>query len=376
MKYRRFTSVDQVVEVLNPSYPILCVHPDRLARSAATFLNGFPGRVLYAVKCNPHPLVLTNLWQAGIRHFDTASLNEVALVQELLPEAECYFNHPVKGTAAIEAADHIYGIEAWVVDSIDELDKIEEIVGKHPDIIQVRLQTAAGYAAFDLSLKFGATKPEAVHLLQEVVRRGFTPAVSFHVGSQCRTPEAYSRAILDAGEVIREAGVKIRFLNVGGGFPAHYRGTQIAPLDTFFKTIREAAARLDLPADCELLCEPGRALVVEGCTQIVQVHLRKGGSLYVNDGIYGNLSELNVGKLTPPVRLIRRGGKPMSRDFAPFRIFGPTCDSLDVLPEPFVLPDDVTDGDWIEIGQVGAYSNALASHFNGFYTDTVVEIGD
>lgn len=376
MKSRRFASVDQVVEVLDPSYPVLCVHPDRLARSADTFLKGFPGRVLYAVKCNPHPVVLRNLWQAGIRHFDTASLNEVALVHELLPDAECYFNHPVKGTAAIEAADHIYGIEAWVVDTVDELDKIEETVGKHPDVVQVRLQTASGYAAFDLSLKFGCSPAEAVDLLRDVQRRGFIPAVSFHVGSQCRTPEAYARAITEAGAVIREAGVPIRFLNVGGGFPAHYRGTQIAPLDTFFKVIREAAAKLDLPPECELMCEPGRALVVEGCTLLVQIHLRKGGSLYINDGVYGNLSELNIGKLTPPVRLIRKGGKPMSREFAPFRIFGPTCDSIDVLPEPFVLPDDATDGDWIEIGQVGAYSNAVASSFNGFQTDAVVEIGD
>lgn len=376
MAYRRFTSVDKVIETLHPSYPILCVHPDRLARSADVFLKGFPGRVLYAVKCNPHPLVIQSLWRAGIRHFDTASLNEIALVKELLPEAECYFNHPVKGMAAIEAADRIYEMGAWVVDTVDELDKIEEEVGKFPDVVQVRLQTASGYAAFDLSLKFGATKDEAVALLRDVAARGYVPAISFHVGSQCRTPEAWSRAIHEAGEVMQRAGVPIRFLNVGGGFPAHYRGTQIPPLDTFFAAIKQAVAKLDLPEGCELMCEPGRALVVEGCTLLVQVHLRKGASLYINDGIYGNLSELNIGKLTPPVRLIRRGDRPSSRDFAPFRIFGPTCDSLDVLPEPFVLPDDVTDGDWIEIGQVGAYSIALASHFNGFYTDTVVEIGD
>lgn len=376
MKYRRFTSVDAVVEALNPSYPILCVHPDRLARSAQAFLKGFPGRVLYAVKCNPHPIVLQALWTAGIRHFDTASLNEIALVKELLPDAECYFNHPVKGRAAIEAADKIYGMEAWVVDSVDELDKIEEEVGSHPDVIQVRLQTAAGYAAFDLSLKFGAPRAEAVALLRDVARRGYQPALSFHVGSQCRTPEAYSLALAEAGAVAAEAGVGLRYLNVGGGFPAHYRGTQIAPLDVFFAVIRQAVKPLALPAACELLCEPGRALVVEGCTLLVQVHLRKGASLYINDGIYGSLSELNIGKLTPPVRLIRAGNAAISRNFAPFRIFGPTCDSLDVLPEPFVLPDDVTDGDWIEIGQVGAYSNALASHFNGFYCDTVVEILD
>lgn len=374
MKHKRFTSVDAVVEALNPSYPILCVHPDRLARSAQAFIRGFPGRVLYAVKCNPHPVVLQALWAAGIRHFDTASLNEIAQVKEMLPDAECYFNHPVKGRAAIEAADKIYGLDTWVVDSVDELDKIEEEVGRQPDVIQVRLQTAPGYAAFDLSLKFGASRAEAVALLRDVVRRGYQPALSFHVGSQCRTPEAYSLAIAEAGLVAAEAGVGLRYLNVGGGFPAHYRGTQIAPHDVFFAAIRDAVRPLGLPATCEVLCEPGRALVVEGCTLLVQVHLRKGASLYVNDGIYGSLSELNVSRLTPPVRLIRAGNVPMSRNFAPFRIFGPTCDSLDVLPEPFVLPDDVTDGDWIEIGQVGAYSNALASHFNGFYCDTVVEI--
>ncbi|WP_439814681.1 type III PLP-dependent enzyme [Zavarzinia sp. CC-PAN008] len=369
----RFESVDRMVEALDPSYPVLCILPDVLARTAQRFDKGFPGKVLYAVKCNPHPLVLNGLWQGGIRSFDTASLPEIALVKELLPEAHCCFNHPVKSRTAIQAAHDVYGIEDYVVDSPEELEKLVAETGPGATV-QVRLATASGYAAFDLSLKFGAKEAEAVQLLRQVKAAGLEPAISFHVGSQCRTPEAYTLALAEVGRVIEAAGVQPRYVNVGGGFPAHYRGTQIPPLADFFDAIRKGAARLNVRADCELYCEPGRALVVEAAVLVVQVHLRRGNSLYVNDGVFGSLSELNVGKLTPPVRLIRRRrdgeGEPI-----PFRIFGPTCDSADVLPEPFVLPDDVDEGDWIAIGQVGAYSNALASHFNGFYCDTVVEVG-
>ena len=375
MKQGTFASVDAMVAALDPSYPVMCVHPARLGRGARAFLDGFAGRVLYAVKCNPEPRVIRHLAAAGIGHFDTASLPEIALVKELLPDAACYFNHPVKNRAAIEAAYHVYDVRHFVVDSLTELHKILEATGRNDMVVQVRLATAPGYAAFDLSLKFGAPADEAAAALRAVADSGAIPALSFHVGSQCRSPEAWRRAIQEAGRVVAASGIAPTYLNVGGGFPAHYRGTQIPPLSDFFGVIHEEVRALPLPEGTEVFCEPGRALVVEGCSLVVQVHLRKGPSLYVNDGIFGSLSELNAGRLTPPVRLIRPSGQA-APDLMDFRIFGPTCDSADVLPMPFALPSDVREGDWIEIGQVGAYSNAVASHFNGFFCDTTVEIAD
>jgi ornithine decarboxylase len=373
MKQGTFASVDAMVRALNPSYPVMCVHPAILSATARAFVEGFPGRVLYAVKCNPSPQVISHLAKAGINDFDTASLPEVALVKELLPDANCYFNHPVKNRAAIEAAHHVYDVKHFVIDSLTELEKILDCTRTNDLVIQVRLATAPGYATFDLSLKFGAPADEAAALLRAVKSAGATPALSFHVGSQCASPVAYERAIREAGEVLARANVAPKYLNVGGGFPAHYRGTSIVPLAEFFEVIGREVKALGLPEGTETFCEPGRALVVEGCTLVVQVQLRKGPSLYVNDGIFGSLSELNVGKLTPPTRLIRPSGPP-ANDTLEFKIFGPTCDSADVLPMPFTLPADTREGDWIEIGQVGAYSNAVASRFNGFFCDTTVEI--
>ncbi len=380
MKHAAFATVDAMVRALAPSYPVMCIYPAELRKSARAFLDGFPGRVLYAVKCNPDPQVIRILAEAGIRNFDTASLPEVALVKELLPDATCYFNHPVKNRAAIESAHHVYDVRHFVIDSHEELAKILACTGKAGGkagdlVIQVRLATAPGYAAFDLSLKFGAPMEQASGLLRAVVAAGAQPALSFHVGSQCATPEAYEHALREAGTVLAAAGVVPAYVNVGGGFPAHYRGSSLLPLGAFFEAIGREVKALHLPAGTDTLCEPGRALVVEAGTLVVQVQLRKGDSLYVNDGIFGSLSELNVARLTPPTRLIRLSG-PSANETREFRIFGPTCDSADVLPLPFVLPADAAEGDWIEIGQVGAYSNALASHFNGFYCDTTVTIGN
>ena len=190
---------------------------------------------------------------------------------------------------------------------------------------------------------------------------------------QCLNVNAYRDALTLVGEVVDQAGVSLRLLDVGGGFPADYPGHDAAPLSEYFEAIRQGVDQLGLRNDCVLMCEPGRALVADGCSLITQVLLRKETELYINDGIYGSLSELVIGKMRLPVRLIRADGEP-SRNLVPFKVYGPTCDSLDVLPVPFELPEDVREDDWIEIAQIGAYSNAVATRFNGFYPDTFVEV--
>ena len=119
------------------------------------------------------------------------------------------------------------------------------------------------------------------------------------------------------------------------------------------------------------MCEPGRALVASGLSLVVQVQLRKESAIYINDGIYHSLSETVTGGLSHPVRTIRVEGT-LAEEKRNFRVYGPTCDSLDVLPQPYFLPEDIAEGDWIEIDQVGAYSNALVTKFNGFAPDTFV----
>ena len=378
---RRFADAAAVVRALEPSYPIFCLREEVIRDITRRFLEGFPGKVLYALKCNPHPLVLRALYEAGVRHFDTASLPEIAQIAETYEDATCYFMHPVKGRSVIKAARRVYGIRHYVVDHPDELEKIlEETKLADVDfselVIVVRLITPpAEGTLLHLSSKFGATPVEAAALLQQAQARGCATGLAFHVGSQCCHPEAFTTALKIVGQVIEMAGVKIDTLDVGGGFPVSYANVAAPPLEDFFEAIREGVAALDLGPDLELLCEPGRALVAEGLSLLTQVHLRKESQLYINDGIYGSLSELGMIGIEPPARLIRFEGET-SETSESFSINGPTCDSIDVLPCKFTLPDDVREGDWIEIDRMGAYSSSAASRFNGFFAETFIQVGD
>ncbi len=369
----RFASVDDMVSALQPAHPVFCLRPAVVAGAARHFVEAFPGRVLYAVKCNPHPWVLSALYEGGVRDFDTASLPEIESVRGLFSDANAYFHHPIKSRDAIRRAYRDHGVRQFTVDHPAELDKLVEECGGDIEI-EVRFATPPGFATFDLSTKFGATPQHAVRLLRAVADKGLTPTLAFHVGSQCTSPEAYRIALLLAGQILDAAEVTIASLNVGGGFPADYPNAAPAPLQTYFDEIEAGVRLLELPDGCGLLCEPGRALVADGCSLVVQVDLRKDNVLYVNDGIYGSLSEMVHGKADFAVRLVRPGGAAVAASESQFTVFGPTCDANDVLPFTWILPDDVREGDWIEVSQVGAYSNAMASHFNGFYADTFVKI--
>ena len=374
---KQFPDVRSMVAALRPSYPVYCARPEVLARAAHRFLDLFPGRVLYAVKCNAHPRVLRALYDAGIRHFDTASLPEIALVRESFADAGAYFMHPVKARAVIRTAARVYGVDTFVVDHVDELAKVlDETDGGEGVTIMVRIKTPQVEGTFyHLAAKFGAPPAEGAALLVEARSRGCQVGLAFHVGSQCLVPGAYGQALGIVGEVLEQARLPIQMLDVGGGFPAEYLGTNMPPLEDFIAEIEAGTRALKLRRDCVLMCEPGRALVAEGVSLVVQVQLRKDDQLYINDGIYGSLSETVTAGLRLPARLVRLGGTP-SATTRNFTLYGPTCDSLDVLPAPFELPDDAREGDWIEIDRVGAYSSALASRFNGFYPETLVVVQD
>lgn len=376
-KPARYPAVLDLLRDLRPSYPVLCLRSETLAARARAFLDGFPGRVLYAVKCNPLPSVLRAIHAAGVRDFDTASLPEIAEVCELFPDAECYFHHPVKGRAAIRDAYRVLGVRHFTIDHRDELDKVVSETRADDVVIHVRFATPPAHARFDLSAKFGATPADAADLLEQASGLGLAVGLSFHVGSQCLAPEAYDVALRLAETIVDDAGAPLAYLNVGGGFPVDYPGMEPPPLEDYFEAIRRGLARLELPESCQVLCEPGRALVADGCSLLLQVQLRRGDRLYVNDGVYGALSDLHWTKgLDQPVRLMRLDGPRPSETQAEFTIYGPTCDSLDMLPLPWTLPDDAREGDWIEVGQMGAYSTAVSTNFNGLKLETFVEIDE
>ncbi|NKC30796.1 type III PLP-dependent enzyme domain-containing protein [Falsiroseomonas selenitidurans] len=363
-----------LVAALRPEAPLHCLRPATVAGAAESFLAAFPGTVMYAVKCNPEPAMLRALWAGGVRHFDCASAGEVRLVRTMFPEAEIHFMHPVKARGAIREAHGAHGVRDFVLDSRAELDKILAETGGRGLNLIIRLGLPKGNATYDLSGKFGAEPAEAAALLRAARPHAGRLGVSFHVGSQCLDPGAYARAIALAAEVIRDAGVAVEVLDVGGGFPVAYPDVVPPPLSAFMAAIRTAFAAAALPG-VELWAEPGRALVAGGASVVVQVQARRDGMLFINDGVYGALSDAGVPGFRFPVKLIRPGSAS-TVETVPFSFFGPTCDTADRMEGPFLLPADVAEGDWIEIGQLGAYGACLRTAFNGFDRAGMVEVAD
>jgi ornithine decarboxylase len=377
----RFASAAAAIEALKPGRPTYLLQPEKFAAAARRFLDGFPGDALYAVKANPSPQALDQIWAAGIRHFDSASLGEIELVKSRFPDAVCHFMTPVRLPGAAKIAFEKYGVTDFVVDCDASLDKLIAETGTARGLrIFVRIATPLGGAILELSSKFGTSPADAARLLKRVQKLGAAPALTLHVGSQCLSPFSYAQAVEMARRTATLAKVPLAALDVGGGFPGPYVGNDVPPYHWYFDTIKEAVQTLEDPS-IPLLCEPGRALCAEGISLVTQVILEKGASLYMNDGTYGSFDELTLPGWTGdyPVSAWRldAGGKAHRLDgpAMPYRVFGPTCDTLDVLPRPVMLPQGVTDGDFLLWDAMGAYSVAVRTTFNGFYPDHWAVIG-
>ena len=371
-----YTDVPSFVREIQPDYPVYCVRPSILRALAREFVEHFPGKVLYAVKCNPHPSIIKSLYEGGIRDFETASLPEIKQVMDIPGRTCAYFMHPAKLRSAIRAAYEDYGVRHFVTDSQMELQKLIDEIGASPMVVLVRVRTAESPdALYSMSEKFGASIEEAVELLQQVERAGYASGVTFHVGSQCVNPECFGTALDLVGEVVQRANVKLSCLDVGGGFPVRYPNVDAQPVRQYIREIIEGIERANLSEISTIFAEPGRALVGPGCSLLTQVVLRNSDRLYLNDGVHGGLSELLESSYQLNTRVIRLDGS-LSKRTQPYRIFGPTCDSIDRLPPAFQLPSDLRIGDWIEFDQVGAYSNALSTSFNGFTSNHFVAVSD
>jgi ornithine decarboxylase len=375
--------IDTVVAQLRPAEPLVCLRPAAIAGAARHFVDAFPGDVLYAVKCNPEPRVLRALWSGGVRHYDCASIAEIGLVRKFLPLAEIHFMHPVKARPAIREAFRRYRVVDFALDSTDELAKILQetvpvgLVGDPPRLgLFVRLALPKGDARYDLSGKFGAPLDEAALLLRRARPHAARLGICFHVGSQCLDPVAYAQALALAAAAVEEAGVPIDIVDVGGGFPVSYPDNEPPPLAAYVAAI---AATCNFPSNVRLWGEPGRALVAGGASVVVQVQLRRESMLFVNDGVYGSLSDAGALGWRFPARRIRLGEAgtiAAATPAADFALYGPTCDSADRMNGPFRLPQDMREGDWIELGQLGAYGACLRTQFNGFGRSGTVEVAD
>jgi ornithine decarboxylase len=375
----RLPTVDHLVAAQRPEEPVHCLRPAAVTATARAFVAAFPGVSMYAVKCNPEPAVLRALHDGGVMHFDCASIGEITLVRQMFPDAAIHFMHPVKPRGAIREAWARHGVRDFALDSAEELAKIRQEIaatGVAGEIgLVVRLALPKGGARLDLSGKFGAAPEAAVTLLREARACAARLGVSFHVGSQCVDPLAWRDALASTGETIRAAGVALDIVDVGGGFPVAYPDVEPPPLGAFMAEIESGFEALDLPG-AELWAEPGRALVAGGTSVVVQVHGRRGDALYVNDGVYGSLADAGALGFRYPVRLIRPDGAAPVAVEQGFSLFGPTCDSADAMRGPFPLPADTAEGDWIEIGLLGAYGGCFRTAFNGFDRARMVEVCD
>ncbi len=359
---------------LRPEVPVYCVHPQEIAAAATEFLEGFPGRVLFAVKANNDKHVLDELIRSGIRHFDCASLAEIELIASCSSEATCYFMSPVRLPGAAARAYEQYNVRHFMVDDLTGLPSLVAEIKPSECVIFARMAVHHESAVEDLSSKFGAAPADIPSILTAIGATGAEPALAFNVGSGVRSPDAYGHAMTIAADALRRSEQTVRLVDVGGGFPRRYPGFDAPDLAEFFAAIKAGRQALPLADDAELLAEPGRALCAQGLSTVVRVLLHKSDRLYVNDGMYGGFWELRFdGHKQYRVRAFR-GERLLEGEQKLFTIFGPTCDSNDRLPAQVSLPAGVTEGDYLEFLSTGAYSLSGRTDFNGFYSDTVVRI--
>ena len=372
----KFKDVNELVNALKPDYPVYCIRLESINKSTKFFKDKFPGKTLYAVKTNPNEKVLKQIISNGIIDFDVASINEIKLIKKLKSDANLYFMHTVKSKNCISSAYFEYGVRNFALDNKDELRKILIATKQAKDLnLFVRIAVSNEHAEIDLSRKFGALPSEALGLVRLCKEHSKKLGISFHVGSQCMHKISYSKGISEIGNIIKTTKIIPDVINVGGGFPSVYPDLNPEPLNNYIEEIKKALNNLKLSNMPEIICEPGRAIVAESGSTIVKVILRKKQNLYINDGTYGTLFDAGVPNFVLPSKMISNG-RIQSKKITSFSFFGPTCDSLDYMKGPFLLPNNIKEGDYIELGQLGAYGLTFRTKFNGFYSDEIFEVSD
>ena len=375
---QKFKSVEELVNQLRPDKPVYCIRKNSILSASKYFQKKFPGDVLYAVKTNPNSEVIKTLIKSGIDQFDVASVEEIKAVRKFSQSAKCSFMHTVKSSESIRDAYFKFGIKTFALDTKDELIKIIESTSGAKDLeLFVRVSVSNEHAEIDLSKKFGALNTEATGLFRLVKRYAHKTGLSFHVGSQCMHPISYAKGINEIGSVIKKTKIIPDYINVGGGFPTIYPDLIPQNLDNYFNEIKDSLKNLKIDKLPKIICEPGRVLVAESGSTIVRVNLRKKQKLYINDGTYGTLFDAGTPNIVYPSKMIKdSSNKIISKKLTAFDFYGPTCDSMDYMKGPFLLPNNIRENDYIELGQLGAYGLTFRTQFNGFFSDEIYEVED
>jgi len=352
-----------------PDFPSFLYSEREFRKAIKVFRKGFDGLLTYAVKCNPSSHIIAKLHEEGLTAFDVASNREMELVRDYAPGAVMHYNNPIKSRREIERAYEEFGVRSFTIDHPQQLDQLAAIVPPSRDIeVTVRFKAGKALKSYDFGIKFGVMEQGAAEILTLVDQIGYTPSLCFHVGSQCEEVYAYERHIAAAARIAQESGIELKRLNIGGGYPAPYPTSEAPPMEYYFETISAAIKEHFGNTPPELIIEPGRALVTSSTSLLLRVkHQRGNQSVYLNDGAYGALMEVKFMHFTPPVR-VWRGPRlhDNNGEFSEYTVWGPTCDSYDVLPQVFMLPSDIDEDDWIEFGLMGAYTQASLTPFNGF----------
>lgn len=361
-----WTNPTEYLRTQAPENPVLFFAPSAVQASARRFIDEFPGMVTYAVKSNPGEEMIENLAAAGIRGYDCASPFEIDLIRRLAPDAAIHYNNPVRARFEIEHAV-ARGVKSYSVDSRSELVKLIELVPAEGTEISVRFKLPVAGAAYNFGAKFGATVELAVELLQEVAQAGFIPSLTFHPGTQCTDPHAWEAYIREAAQITAAAGVTIARLNVGGGFPNHRLQAVVPALEETFALIDRVATEAFGDNRPLLVCEPGRAMCGDAFTLAARVKaVRDETHVFLNDGVYGTLTELPLIGVIDRFTVLAPDGTPREGKHENRIVFGPTCDSVDRLPGELPLPSDIAEGDYIIWHGMGSYSVVTNSRFNGF----------
>lgn len=364
---RTYANTAELIATVEPDFPSFLFSERKLVEAITTFKTGFDGLLTYAVKANPSPHILDIMHREGLQAFDVASNTEMALIEKHAPGAAMHYNNPIKSRREIQRAYEDHGVRSFTIDHVAQLDQLAAIVPPSLDVeVTIRFKAGKALKSYDFGTKFGVMEEGAIELCTLTKAMGYSTSLCFHVGSQCEDAYAYERHISAAGRIAQASGIDLKRLNIGGGFPATYPSSEAPPLGVYFETIRSSVLDTFGSSAPQLIAEPGRGLVTPSTSLLLRVkHQRGEQSVYLNDGVYGSLMEAMIVQFMPPIR-VWRGDRVLTGPSWSYTIFGPTCDSYDVMPQSFVLPEGITEDDYIEFGLMGAYTQASLTAFNGF----------
>ncbi len=362
--------------------PLFIIDHDELRSNYAIFKDNLPRvQAYYAVKANPDPVIVKTLFEAGAS-FDVSSIAEFNIVYDNIKHLSEQDQHqwiwdniiyanPIKAEETLRELDKYQLLMTF--DNLEEVFKIRDHAPNARVVLRLRVSNAG--AMVELSSKFGASHDEALDLIFEAVNAGLTVAgLSFHVGSQTTNFENYMQAINMAALIfkeVKERGYdKMDLLDIGGGFPAPY-DESVKPFSELTKRINTELNRL-IPDDIKIIAEPGRFLVATTATAVSKIIGKavRHGKLcyYIDDGVYHTFSGVIFDHCQYHFDAFKVGPTQICT------VFGPTCDGLDVISMTEELPEDLQRGDLLSSKNIGAYSGATSTYFNGFPPAKVIQV--